>query len=82
MVDTVAGDIIDLFTNTFKNIDFSTIGPREFIPVYSMCVRCPATEITMPWGDCLGGHPIVEHYDLLGTEHELPSEKCSVGRAM
>jgi len=46
------------------------------MPATSVCLRCPATTITMPYGDCIGGHPIVDHYDFTGKEHPLPREVC------
>lgn len=61
---------------------FPSSSPREYIPVFAQCLRCPATQIVLPYGECLGGHPMVEHYDLMGMEHELPREKCRTGRPM
>lgn len=37
--------------------------PREFIPVPVVCLRCQRKKTVLPWGDCLTGHPIAEHYD-------------------
>jgi hypothetical protein len=50
---------------------------REYIPTISECLRCDARQVTMPYGSCLGGHPIQEHYDLDGREHQLDEGYCS-----
>jgi hypothetical protein len=49
---------------------------REFIPTMAICLRCTATVWTLPWGECLGGHPIREHYNEAGDLVELPSCRC------
>lgn len=56
---------------------FPPVQAREWMPATSVCLRCPATTITMPYGTCLGGHPVVDHYDLDGKEHPLPKHVCS-----
>lgn len=38
----------------------------EFIPVDDICLRCGARAVTLPWGQCLNGHPLAEHYDDAG----------------
>lgn len=55
---------------------FPPIQAREWLPVKSGCLRCSATTLTMPYGECLGGHPVVEHYDLAGKEHPLSEDIC------
>ena len=42
----------------------------EFIPVDDICLRCGARRTTLPWGWCLGDHPIAEHYDPEGNPTE------------
>jgi hypothetical protein len=49
----------------------------EFILVNSICTRCKAVEMTFPYGECAGGHPITQHYDLTGELRKLPSDVCS-----
>lgn len=36
---------------------------REFIPLTAICLRCRDELPLLPTGQCLGGHPIAEHYD-------------------
>lgn len=45
----------------------------EFIPVLDLCLRCGAKETTLPWGWCLGDHPLAEHYDAEGELVEHPT---------
>lgn len=45
---------------------FPAIGPHEFIVDHDYCLRCKTHRVTLPWGQCLGDHPIAEHYDALG----------------
>lgn len=42
---------------------FPAMTPREFIPFPQTCLRCTATRVVFPTGECLGRHPIREHYD-------------------
>lgn len=35
----------------------------EFVPVPDRCLRCSKKRVVLPWGDCLGEHPLAEHYD-------------------
>lgn len=35
---------------------------QEFIPSIDVCLRCGKKRKILPWGWCLGGHPIHEHY--------------------
>ena len=41
---------------------FPDLGAREFIPMHEVCLKCRAERHLMPWGQCLGGHAIQEHY--------------------
>lgn len=41
---------------------FPNIERMEFLPVQDVCLRCNAKRTQLPWGECLGGHPIAEHY--------------------
>lgn len=43
---------------------FPAASAREFIPVMNICLRCGENRYVMPWGQCLGGHPMAEHYDV------------------
>lgn len=42
---------------------FPDLGRQEFIPVQDVCLRCRAVRTHLPWGECLGGHPIQDHYE-------------------
>jgi hypothetical protein len=37
-------------------------GSREFVLTVDVCTHCNATRVNVPWGQCLSGHPIGEHY--------------------
>lgn len=37
--------------------------PREFIPGWFMCLRCMVSVDVPPWGRCMRGHPLADHYD-------------------
>lgn len=52
--------------------------PREFIPVLNICLRCQQSRVVLPYGECLGGHPLAEHYDLTGWRLG-PAENCASG---
>lgn len=52
---------------------------REFIPVHDFCVHCKARTVWLPWGMCLGGHRIAEHYDANGRAIENAPNGCLVG---
>lgn len=54
---------------------FPPFGPREFITVNQLCLRCPAERTQLPYGECITGHPIAEHYTPDG--HIQPLEKCA-----
>lgn len=41
---------------------FPDLGEQEFIPTQDLCLRCRAERHALPWGECLAGHPIREHY--------------------
>lgn len=47
---------------------------REFVPVRRACLRCGTEDALLPWGSCLGGHPIAEHYDATG--HQIVHPSC------
>lgn len=49
-------------------------GPREFIPVLNICFRCSQVDVRLPTGECLGRHPIAEHYDMNGQI--IPHPTC------
>lgn len=53
--------------------------PMEFIPTIDICLRswCKARRVNLPWGQCLGGHPIAEHYDAEGEL--IPHALCLGG---
>lgn len=53
---------------------FPPFGPREFIPVNAICLRCRTPRTCLPYGQCLSGHPIAEHYDEDG--HPIPHATC------
>lgn len=53
------------------------IGPYEFITTQDICSRCGASRIVKPYGQCLGKHPIAEHYDEVGNL--IPVETCKAG---
>lgn len=42
-------------------------GRREFIPTSDICFRCSVERVLLPWGLCVTGHPIAEHYDETGN---------------
>lgn len=52
---------------------FPGYGHREFIPTTQICLRCHDERTLLPWGQCLGGHPIAQHYDQDGQPFELPN---------
>lgn len=56
---------------------FPGVGPREFIPTSDICFRCKAKRTHLPWGQCLGGHPLADHYDMQGTLTKVPG--CRTG---
>lgn len=46
----------------------------EFIPITDICLRCGELDVSLPWGECLGGqHPLAEHYNPDGTLREHPT---------
>lgn len=49
---------------------------REFLPVEVRCLRCGAEEVRMPYGQCLGGHPIAEHY-IFDSATPNPARECA-----
>lgn len=53
---------------------------REFIPVVVTCLRCTATKTMLPYGQCLGGHPMVEHYRFVPPERPRAVEGCPAPR--
>lgn len=50
----------------------------EFLPIRSSCMRCRVETVSKPYGMCLGGHPIAEHYNDQGVE--IPVPHCTTGR--
>lgn len=57
---------------------FPMLAAREFIPVSNVCLRCGEENVMLPWGQCLSGHPIAEHYDAAGqlvTLEECPGPR-------
>jgi hypothetical protein len=48
---------------------FPNIEPSEFLPLVDICLsgRCTARRVSLPYGQCLGGHPIAEHYGVDGS---------------
>ena len=41
---------------------FPNLVRSEFLPLQDICLRCGARRTQLPWGQCLGGHPMAEHY--------------------
>ena len=37
--------------------------PREYIVTTDVCLHCEAIRVNLPYGFCLTGHPIEQHYD-------------------
>lgn len=58
---------------------FPGLERREFLPMPNICLRCNAQQVLLPYGHCLGGHPIAEHYDDKGLPVEVP--QCVGGPA-
>lgn len=52
---------------------FPDLGAKEFIPLGDICLNCPAMRMTLPWGQCLGKHPIADHYDQMGQLVPFPN---------
>jgi len=48
---------------------------REFIVVESWCIRCRTHDVLLPWGQCLTGHAMADHYDSSG--HRVPVPGCA-----
>lgn len=42
---------------------FPDLEPSEFLPIGARCLECGASRMYLPYGQCLGGHPLAEHYD-------------------
>lgn len=53
---------------------FPDDGPREFIPIRNHCLRCGKTDVRLPTGECLGKHPLAEHYNEAGEL--VPMDTC------
>lgn len=45
---------------------------REFIPLTDTCLRCNQTRTLLPWGRCLCGQRLADHYDDTGTPVPVP----------
>ena len=41
-------------------------GSREFIITTDVCMRCEAMQVHLPYGTCMTGHPVKDHYDANG----------------
>ena len=50
---------------------------REFIPMTDVCMRCGHQTQLLPYGRCLGDHPIADHYDQDG--HLKDFAPCRLG---
>lgn len=50
---------------------------REFITVTDVCLRCGHQRTLLPYGRCLGDHPIADHYDQDG--HLKSFAPCPAG---
>lgn len=50
---------------------------REFFPITDVCLRCGHQRALLPYGRCLGDHPIADHYDKDG--HVKAFEPCPAG---
>lgn len=50
-------------------------GQREFIPLEERCLRCNESRVLMPYGRCLGGHELIDHYQP-GSTSPYPYENC------
>lgn len=46
---------------------FPNLGPSEFIVQEDFCLRCAMHRVFLPTGQCLGGHPLADHYDNEGA---------------
>jgi hypothetical protein len=53
---------------------FPDIDAGEFLPQMAKCLRCGEETVILPWGQCLTGHPLAEHYNALGEE--VPHWHC------
>ena len=49
----------------------------EYLCLVDVCLRCGDIDIKKPWGMCLGGHPLADHYDDDGNQQ--PALGCSIG---
>lgn len=50
---------------------------REFVPIVDVCTRCGHQRHLLPWGRCLGEHPLADHYDKEGRVKDF--EPCTAG---
>lgn len=50
---------------------FPDLPASEFLPVRDVCLKCTAERYRPPWGECLGGHPLADHYDGTGEAREV-----------
>lgn len=53
-------------------------GPHQFVACTDVCLHCKATRLHKPWGECLGRHPLAEHYADDGRV--LPAALCLAPR--
>jgi hypothetical protein len=56
---------------------FPNLPASEFIASQSTCLRrrCKARQVLKPWGECLTGHPLADHYLDDGTC--VPTATCA-----
>lgn len=57
---------------------FPGMTARQFLPLVNVCLRCRTHQVLLPWGECLRGHPVAEHYDPEG--HLQPHPTCGAPR--
>ena len=56
---------------------FPEAAPREFLPTSGKCRRCGTSRVWLPYGQCLTGHPLADHYDAEGRP--VPVASCLSG---
>jgi hypothetical protein len=50
---------------------FPDNGAREFVVTEDMCMRCGVFRTLLPYGRCLCGEPLAEHYNKLGGRRDV-----------
>lgn len=53
---------------------FPGVEPREFLAGLAICLGCRERLVVLPYGTCLTGHPLAEHYDAEGNVR--PAGSC------